>query len=379
MRLDSLTAAQQELLASVRDEWIEVGLSTAPADREAAEQGALQAYRTAGVAAPKVIVWLESPLAGAIGQDQAIRLAGVRDRIWDQAGPRAWARIRAVTQRQARQQVWTQVEDRVHTLIDARVTAQVQGLVRAAVAGGIDEPVWQQVDSVVGEKMPAGSVVPWWEGNLGPQLGDSLAFYDAIQRLGVNLGGLLDGVEQVVRNAGWWWPMDGGLILTERPTVISRDDAGRLHNATAPAVAYRDGFTMWAWHGTRVPEYAITTDWDVDAILWEHNAEIRRCAIERMGWHAFIEESGMSPVGPEVPDPGNPPHTLRLYDLPDELRNTFTEPVRILLCTNGSADRDGTRRRFGLVVPAHYDDPVSAAASLYDIPVEAYRQLEIRR
>ncbi|MFD3592911.1 DUF6745 domain-containing protein [Nocardia sp. NPDC058640] len=379
MRLDSLTAAQRALLASVRDDWIEVGLCTEPADREAAEHGAIAAYRAAGMEPPKVIVWLESPLAGAIGQDQAIRLAGFRDRIWDQAGPRAWASIRAVTRRHARQQVWTQLEARARALIGEQATEQVLAEIRAAVAGGLDGPVWQQVGSAVGEQMPGESVVYWWDGDLGPQLGDSLAFYDAVERLGIDLGGLFDDVVRVVRNAGWWWPMDGGLILTERPTVISRDDAGRLHNATGPAVAYPDGFTVWAWHGTLVPEYAITADWDVERILREYNVEVRRCAIERMGWHAFIEESGMSPVGPEVPDPGNPPYTLRLYELPDELDDTFTVAVRILLCVNGSTDRDGTRRRFGLVVPAHHDDPVAAAASLYDVPVEDYRQLEIRR
>ncbi|MFD3702069.1 hypothetical protein ACFWUP_02870 [Nocardia sp. NPDC058658] len=48
MLLDSLTAVQRELLAAVRDEWIAVGLSTEPADREAAEQGAIAAYLAGG-------------------------------------------------------------------------------------------------------------------------------------------------------------------------------------------------------------------------------------------------------------------------------------------------------------------------------------------
>ncbi|MFD3702068.1 DUF6745 domain-containing protein [Nocardia sp. NPDC058658] len=182
-----------------------------------------------------------------------------------------------MTKGHARKQVWTQLEARARALIGEQATEQVLAEIRVAVAGGLDGPVWQQVGSAVGEKMPGESVVPWWEGDLGPQLGDSLAFYDAVDRLGIDLGGLFDDVVRVVRNAGWWWPMDGGLILTERPTVLSRDDAGRLHNATGPAVAYRDGFTVWAWHGTLVPQYAITTDWDVTGILWEYNVEVRRC------------------------------------------------------------------------------------------------------
>lgn len=70
---------------------------------------------------------------------------------------------------------------------------------------------------------------------------------------------------------------------------------------------------------------------------------------------------------------------LRLYDLPDALRDAYDEPARILLCTNGSEERDGTRHQFGLVVPAHHTDPVAAAADLYGVPRAAYAGLQVRR
>jgi hypothetical protein len=50
-----------------------------------------------------------------------------------------------------------------------------------------------------------------------------------------------------------------------------------------------------------------------------------------------------------------------------------------LACTTQSVERDGTRRRYGLVVPAHHTDPIAAAAELYDMPAAAYRDLEVRR
>lgn len=51
----------------------------------------------------------------------------------------------------------------------------------------------------------------------------------------------------------------------------------------------------------------------------------------------------------------------------------YDEPVRVLLCTNGSVERDGTRRKFGLTIPASIDDPIHAAAWTFDWPVAAYR------
>ena len=168
------------------------------------------------------------------------------------------------------------------------------------------------------------------------------------------------------------------MILTERPDTLHRDTQGRLHCTTGPALRYRDGWAIHAIHGVRVPADLIEQGWDADRVLSERNAEVRRAAIELTGWQNFILAAGLTLVA-SAPDPGNPPHDLELYDLPDRLRDMYDDQARILLCTNGSVEPDGTRRRYGLPVPAHHNDPVAAAADLYGWPVEAYRQLEVRR
>ena len=197
-----------------------------------------------------------------------------------------------------------------------------------------------------------------------------------MQLIGVNLD--VEGLSTVARNAGWWWPMRDTVILTDRPDTLHRDPQGRLHCETGPALRYRDGWAIHAIHGVRVPADLIETGWDVKRTLEEDNAEVRRAAIELTGWDRFIADAGLTLVA-SAPDPGNPPHELELYDLPDRLRDMYDDQARILLCTNGSVEPDGTRRRYGLPVPAHHNDPVAAAADLYGWPAEAYRQLEVRR
>lgn len=199
-----------------------------------------------------------------------------------------------------------------------------------------------------------------------------------MRKLGVQNVQPWDGIQQVAESAGWIWVYHSFCILTERPTQLHRDPQGRLHNESGPAVMYRDGFGVWAWHGVRVPQDMIEAGWDTARIFTERNSEIRRCAIERVGWDQFIAESGMKLVA-EATDPGNDPHRLSLWDLPENLEDLYVESARILLCTNGSVERDGTRRRFGLPVPAHHSDPISAAADLYDWPRAAYAALEVRR
>ncbi len=234
------------------------------------------------------------------------------------------------------------------------------------------DQVWDQVRGQVGDQVWGQVRDAVW----GQHEAGYLGWCDAMQLIGVNLD--VAGLSTVARNAGWWWPMRDTVILTDRPDTLHRDPQGRLHCETGPALRYRDGWAIHAIHGVRVPADLIEHGWDVARILEEGNAEVRRAAIELTGWEHFISDSGLTLVA-SAPDPGNPPHELELYDLPDRLRDMYDDQARILLCTNGSVEPDGTRRRYGLPVPAHHNDPVAAAADLYGWPVEAYRQLEVRR
>jgi hypothetical protein len=253
-------------------------------------------------------------------------------------------------------QVWGQVWDQVRGQVRDQVRGQVGDQVRDQVYRQIHRAIWGQHDA-------------GW-----------LSFYDYFRTHVPTVTGpdRLAGLMQVAQAAGWWWPFSGAVVLTERPTALHRDGQGRLHCADGPALAYPDGFAIWAWHGTRVPADLILKGWDLPAIFAERNAEVRRCAIERLGWDRFVQDSGLRKVA-SAPDPGNDPYHLALYDLPEQLNDLYDEPARILLCVNGTPEADGERHRFGLPVPAHHTDPVAAAAELYGWPTEAYRQLQVRR
>jgi hypothetical protein len=112
----------------------------------------------------------------------------------------------------------------------------------------------------------------------------------------------------------------------------------------------------------------------VDLITREANIEVRRCAIERVGWTTFIDMAGLALVA-EAADPGNPGGDLRLYDLP---REPSGPSARLLLAVNGSVERDGTRRRYGLRVPPWFDDPIDAAGWSYGLTGAQYAQLRRR-
>jgi hypothetical protein len=104
----------------------------------------------------------------------------------------------------------------------------------------------------------------------------------------------LDGLLALARSCGWWWPFAGAVILTERPRRLERDAEGRLHSDDGRAIEYPDGWGIYAWHGTRVPEDVILRPSALEAatILGEENAEVRRVMIERAGLARIVEAEG---------------------------------------------------------------------------------------
>src|SRR5579864_3030102 len=113
----------------------------------------------------------------------------------------------------------------------------------------------------------------------------------------------MQGMIAVGRSAGWWWTRRGFAVVTDRAELLhvehwpARGEFGRrLHCADGPAIRYRDGWALHFWHGTRVPADLIETEWDTTRILREPNAEVRRCAIEKLGWDRFADQAGLSVV-----------------------------------------------------------------------------------
>lgn len=177
----------------------------------------------------------------------------------------------------------------------------------------------------------------------------------------------------MARSAGWWWPLQGVAVVCERPSVRSLDREGRLHADDGPALAYPGGFSAYFWHGRIVPQWVVQEP-TVARIAAEPNVEVRRCAIEALGWARFTDEAGLKLVD-ECADPGNPGQRLGLYSVPGK---TWGAAANVLVCSNGTVDLDGSRHTFGLLVPATVREALGAAAWGYGLTADEYAGLERR-
>ena len=304
-KIEKLTPEQEALLPAFVDYGLQYGLNTSPCDRPKAEAAIRAHYAALNRPEPKLIIWLDSPHQGAIG---AAMLAGTKF---------SGAQVRA--------QVWAQV--------------------------------WDQVRDQVGDQV--------YRAAYGAQDMGWVAWFRAMQAIGVNLPKSADTIAAVSENVGWWWPFENAVIVTERPCVIKFDGEKRLHCETGPAVEYRDGFGVYAWRGIRIPPEWIK-DGPPDAIscLRVENIEQRRIACEMRGWHNIL---------PKLPnakliDKHSNPQVGELWqgDLPDHGKERFLQ----VKC--------GTGRRFAIPVGMEFSTAREANAATYGIAPQILDQLEIR-
>lgn len=84
------------------------------------------------------------------------------------------------------------------------------------------------------------------------------------------------------------------MLASERPVTLLLDERGRLHSHKGPAIAYSDGWGIYASHGVRLEPWVIDEPAKITPKLIdeEANAEVRRVMIERFGAPRYMREGG---------------------------------------------------------------------------------------
>lgn len=68
--------------------------------------------------------------------------------------------------------------------------------------------------------------------------------------------------ETLAETCGWWWPFEKVVVVSEKPSEIHLDETGNLHRDGGPAIAYRDGWSLWFLHGVSVPRELAETPFE---------------------------------------------------------------------------------------------------------------------
>jgi hypothetical protein len=392
VRTEPFTEEEIAGIIAYREEMLAKGLATGPIDRDLAEKAVRNVYTVNELEEPQYVLWADSPFAGAVTSALVKRFYTDSDKLQKKflatlKGAQLKAFTAAFTEEKSLfklvmgplSNILTEIRATIvtDTLTDEEKAAAEQTKVIVHETN-FTRPAVQALYAFLQGETSGDNEFP---GLIREQLNYAvygqhelpwLAFYTYAKELGVTYSednnAKLEAMMETT-DLGWWFPYKGFAVITERPSSIHLDPDGRLHNEDEKAIAYPDGWGVWAWHGRRVPSWTIL-DPTPERIAGEENVEIRRCAIESLGWANFVEKAQLTKVDTQD-DPGNPGQVIELYDVPEDL---WGDRVRLIIVTNGSKERSGERRKYGLTVPVESADAVSAVAWTVGEDRESYLQ-----
>jgi hypothetical protein len=149
--------------------------------------------------------------------------------------------------------------------------------------------------------------------------------------------------------------------LCERPAAIAVDERGRLHSTDGPALTYRDGWSIWAYHGIELWEDAVMRPETIvfDTILQCRNVERRRALIELFGLERFVREM-----------------ETRGYRCHKDRNGTLWKldrDIALVEVVNGTPEPDGSYKHYFLPCDPRAKTATEAVAGTYGLRPEQYR------
>ena len=283
----------------------------------------------------------------------------VSSQISNQVDTSVGSKVSGLVWDQINNQVLRQVKDHVSNQINNQISKNIGFTVGDNVWVPVREGVYDSVESVEGLiELPVdneGISAMWCYYTA------YFAFFrdvcglkiskDSLERISVN--------EDLVTSCGWTWWHDNILVISDRPSKINRDAEGRLHCENGPSIEYRDGWSLYNWHGVSIPKEWITTKKPTakEALTWE-NIEQRRAACEIIGWANVLKELDAKTIDED----GDPEiGTLVECSLPDSGKERFLR----VLC--------GTSREFVIPVPREMKTAIEANSWTWGLSSEEYK------
>jgi hypothetical protein len=171
--------------------------------------------------------------------------------------------------------------------------------------------------------------------------------------------------EQAAIHGGFRVMHEEFCLVCDFPEILKVDAENRPHSENGPSHRWRDGWSLYHWHGIRIP-----AEWIEDrasltphmALTWE-NVEQRRAACEILGWVNILKA-----LDAKIIDTDNDPEIGELVevDIPEIGREKFLR----VLC--------GTGRQFALPVPPEMTTALEAQAWTWGMDGDSFVKPEIR-
>ena len=105
--------------------------------------------------------------------------------------------------------------------------------------------------------------------------------------------------------------------VSDRPEVLRVDNENRPHCENGPSHRWRDGWSLYYWHGVEIPGEWVSgkPPSAQEALTWP-NIEQRRAAAEIVGWANILAQLDARVHMPDAPREVEPPLSARRPSFP---------------------------------------------------------------
>jgi hypothetical protein len=387
-KLDKLTPEQEALMPIVRDEWINLSLKSGKAVQEhEIREGIDWLYRISNLPEHPRIVIVDSnigmPLANMLRspEDSFFMITGKSRRDF-----RYRSRDDYVLDSITRSLNF--IHDSLHKSVGDSVHDSIWNSVRNSILNSVHRSVWTEVyqSTTNSERIRQGLFQ-----ELRPSPGIDfivyflglanwagwLSFLDYFRRIGVidedkNFNMFWDMIR-----AGIWTSCyyEDRVLVCRLPTKVSKDEQGRLHCITGPAVQWRDGLDQYFLYGVDFGQNlhnhmskpdlwknVVSKNLSFKEILEISNIEQRYAALKLYGAEKLLQEAGAQRI--DKSERGN-----ELYKIENLIRG---RTLKLLKYKDHSTDRI-----YVSFVPYQYEKADEAMAWKFQLSEEEYKLLKI--
>jgi hypothetical protein len=378
-KIDKLTPEQEALMPVVRDEWINLTLNSGKAVQEhEIREGIDWLYRISNLPKhPRIVIFdsyiemlleynllptlVENPVWTSIWNSVThSNHKSVKDSVYNSLNPMHYPLYKSVKD-SVHDSIWNSVINSVWNSVNRSVSIDVYNSVVLSVRTS-QRFYLSFMDDFIGLANRAG-----W-----------LSFYDYFSRIGIiNDDENFNMFRDMIR-AGIWTSCyyEHRVLVCRLPTKVSKDEQGRLHSTTGPAVQWRDGSGQYFLHGINFwqnlddymsePELwrkiVSSKDLSLNEILRIPNMERRYVALKLYGAEKLLQEARAQRI--DKSERGN-----ELYKIENLIWGRI---LKLLKYKDPSTDRI-----YVSFVPYEYEKADEAMAWKFQLKEEEYKLLNV--
>ncbi|HAX79294.1 MAG TPA: hypothetical protein DCY88_26590 [Cyanobacteria bacterium UBA11372] len=264
IKIEKLTPQQEALIGVYREKWRRIALSTDAIDPQKASKAVKAAYKFIRFGEPEII-FCDSPYAGSC----AILILH-ESQLWNKLKSE-WNEMWNDLKSQLSNKLWNELCNELCNGLNRQLNSQLHSHLKSQIE-------WDLNSYFYLTQLPGyGSLFDFCISVLG------CAYHPNQWQI----------LQSLLFDCGWIFPFQKTCYVCDRPRILSFDNQQRLHAEGEPAIQYANGFSVYAYHGVRLPEKygkVHPNQWQVQWILEEENAELRRVLIQGIGYTRICQE-----------------------------------------------------------------------------------------